>query len=79
MLVAWPSLALDPMMALTAQWVGFTALWWADAKATNHGWGTFKPMFVEKIAHSHANHSASLVFPVSLLLVRARRYLVCTI
>ncbi|SJL12200.1 uncharacterized protein ARMOST_15622 [Armillaria ostoyae] len=38
MLVAWPSLALDPMAALTAQWVGFTALWWADAKATNHGW-----------------------------------------
>ncbi|KAK0441103.1 hypothetical protein EV421DRAFT_1814113 [Armillaria borealis] len=38
MLVAWPSLALDPMAALTAQWVGFTALWWADAKATSHGW-----------------------------------------
>ncbi|KAG7448285.1 uncharacterized protein BT62DRAFT_1074774 [Guyanagaster necrorhizus] len=38
MLVAWPSLALDPMAALTTQWVGFTALWWADAKATSNGW-----------------------------------------
>nr|GAT58531.1 predicted protein [Mycena chlorophos] len=37
-LVAWPTLALDPTMALAAQWAGFTALWWADLKATSLGW-----------------------------------------
>lgn len=36
---AWPTLALDPTMALIAQWVGFTGLWYADLRATNAGWG----------------------------------------
>ncbi|KAI9508451.1 hypothetical protein F5148DRAFT_1196222 [Russula earlei] len=35
---AWPTLALDPTMALIAQWVGFTALWYADLRATIGGW-----------------------------------------
>lgn len=35
---AWSTLALDPMMALAAQWVGFTTLWFADMKATSAGW-----------------------------------------
>jgi hypothetical protein len=38
---AWPTLALDPTMALIAQWVGFTGLWYADLKATGAGWGTW--------------------------------------
>lgn len=37
-LYAWPTLLLDPTLALIAQWVGFTGLWWADMKATNAGW-----------------------------------------
>ncbi|KAF7315686.1 hypothetical protein MIND_00084200 [Mycena indigotica] len=37
-LYAWPTLALDPTMALAAQWAGFTGLWWADLKATQAGW-----------------------------------------
>ncbi|KAJ6622891.1 hypothetical protein B0H10DRAFT_2011909 [Mycena sp. CBHHK59/15] len=37
-LFAWPTLALDPTMALVSQWVGFTALWFADSKATTAGW-----------------------------------------
>ncbi|THH16146.1 hypothetical protein EW146_g4433 [Bondarzewia mesenterica] len=37
-LYAWPTLALDPTLALIAQWVGFTGLWWADLKATTAGW-----------------------------------------
>ncbi|KAJ7633080.1 hypothetical protein FB45DRAFT_914323 [Roridomyces roridus] len=37
-LFAWPTLALDPTMALAAQWAGFTALWWADSHATVAGW-----------------------------------------
>ncbi|KAJ7481085.1 hypothetical protein B0H11DRAFT_2233000 [Mycena galericulata] len=37
-LYAWPTLVLDPTMALAAQWAGFTALWWADSRATNAGW-----------------------------------------
>jgi hypothetical protein len=38
---AWPTLALDPTMALIAQWVGFTGLWYADFKATGAGWSTW--------------------------------------
>jgi len=37
---AWPTLALDPTMALIAQWVGFTGLWYADLRATSAGWST---------------------------------------
>ncbi|KAJ7706902.1 hypothetical protein B0H17DRAFT_1034788 [Mycena rosella] len=37
-LFAWPTLALDPTMALAAQWAGFTALWAADSRATSAGW-----------------------------------------
>jgi hypothetical protein len=37
-LYAWPTLTLEPMNALIAQWVGFTALWWADHKVTGLGW-----------------------------------------
>ena len=40
MLVAWPTLAMQPMMALMVQWAGFTGLWYADSKATMAGWGT---------------------------------------
>lgn len=36
----WSTLALDPINALIAQWIGFTGLWYADLKATNAGWGT---------------------------------------
>jgi hypothetical protein len=35
---AWPTLALDPTMALIVQWVGFTGLWYADLRATMAGW-----------------------------------------
>ncbi|KAI0306697.1 hypothetical protein B0F90DRAFT_1808334 [Multifurca ochricompacta] len=35
---AWPTLALDPTMAMIAQWVGFTGLWYADLRATSAGW-----------------------------------------
>ncbi|THH28397.1 hypothetical protein EUX98_g5795 [Antrodiella citrinella] len=34
----WSTLAFMPMEALMAQWVGFTALWYADLQATNAGW-----------------------------------------
>ena len=35
----WATLALDPTMALIAQWAGFTGMWWTDLKATTAGWG----------------------------------------
>src|ERR1700761_6434737 len=39
LLAAWPTLALlEPTMALVAQGGAFTALWWADLKATSAGW-----------------------------------------
>ncbi|KIY46967.1 hypothetical protein FISHEDRAFT_25097, partial [Fistulina hepatica ATCC 64428] len=37
-LYAWPTLALDPIYALGAQWIGFSALWFADAQASRAGW-----------------------------------------
>jgi len=37
-LLAWPTLGLQPMTALTVQWLGFTGLWYADSKATMAGW-----------------------------------------
>ncbi|KAF4614617.1 hypothetical protein D9613_002606 [Agrocybe pediades] len=38
MLVAWPTLGMQPMVALAVQWAGFTGLWYADSKATMAGW-----------------------------------------
>ncbi|KAF7309936.1 hypothetical protein MIND_00366000 [Mycena indigotica] len=38
-LIAWPTLALEPTLGLCAQWAAFTGLWWLDLKATAWGWG----------------------------------------
>ncbi|TCD63532.1 hypothetical protein EIP91_005302 [Steccherinum ochraceum] len=35
---AWSTLAFMPVESLLLQWTGFTALWYADMKATNAGW-----------------------------------------
>lgn len=37
-LLGWPTLAMGPTTALVVQWFGFTGLWYADVKATAHGW-----------------------------------------
>ena len=39
----WSTLALQPMNALIAQWLGFTTMWWADLRATGAGWGKWLP------------------------------------
>ncbi|KAG8217693.1 hypothetical protein J3R82DRAFT_5849 [Butyriboletus roseoflavus] len=36
--VAWSTITLQPTFALLYQWLGFTALWYADNKATVAGW-----------------------------------------
>ena len=36
--IAWSTIALQPTSALLCQWLGFTALWYADNKATAAGW-----------------------------------------
>lgn len=36
--VAWSTITLQPTSALLCQWLGFTALWYADNKATAAGW-----------------------------------------
>lgn len=41
MLIAWPTLLLQPMTALVVQWSGFTGLWLLDAQATTRGWSEF--------------------------------------
>ena len=38
MLLAWPTLGMQPMTALALQWVGFAGLWYLDSKATMSGW-----------------------------------------
>ncbi|TFK30273.1 hypothetical protein FA15DRAFT_663664 [Coprinopsis marcescibilis] len=38
MIVAWSTLGMQPMEALCLQWLGFTGLWYVDAKATMAGW-----------------------------------------
>ncbi|KDR73676.1 hypothetical protein GALMADRAFT_71965 [Galerina marginata CBS 339.88] len=38
MVVAWFTLGMSPVEALIVQWVGFTGLWYADAKTTMAGW-----------------------------------------
>lgn len=38
MLLAWPTLGMQPMTALALQWVGFSGLWYLDSKATMSGW-----------------------------------------
>ena len=46
LIVAWPTIAMDPTTALIVQWLGFTGLWYADVKATAHGWGKIIPWFI---------------------------------
>ncbi|EGN95658.1 hypothetical protein SERLA73DRAFT_186807 [Serpula lacrymans var. lacrymans S7.3] len=36
--VAWSTIALQPTSALICQWIGFTALWYVDNRATSAGW-----------------------------------------
>ncbi|KAH7923537.1 hypothetical protein BV22DRAFT_1015179 [Leucogyrophana mollusca] len=37
-ILAWSTIALQPTSALLCQWLGFTALWYADNRATAAGW-----------------------------------------
>ncbi|KAF9227705.1 hypothetical protein BS17DRAFT_672275, partial [Gyrodon lividus] len=36
--LAWSTITLQPTSALLCQWLGFTALWYADNMATSAGW-----------------------------------------
>ncbi|KAF8844446.1 hypothetical protein BDN67DRAFT_894569 [Paxillus ammoniavirescens] len=36
--LAWSTITLQPTSALLCQWLGFTALWYADNRATSAGW-----------------------------------------
>jgi len=38
LLAAWPTLAMEPHIALVAQWFAFTGLWYADMRVTEAGW-----------------------------------------
>lgn len=38
-ILAWSTITLQPTFALLYQWLGFTALWYADNRATAAGWG----------------------------------------
>jgi hypothetical protein len=36
--LAWSTITLQPTFALLWQWLGFTALWYADNRVTAAGW-----------------------------------------
>ncbi|KAE8224620.1 hypothetical protein CF319_g2505 [Tilletia indica] len=36
--LAWPTLLLNPSLALVSQWATFVTIWFIDLKATNAGW-----------------------------------------
>ena len=48
--LAWSTLAFQPIEALIAQWVGFTALWMADLRATNAGWSAYSSRLLREVA-----------------------------
>lgn len=50
--VAWSTIALQPTSALLCQWLGFTALWYADNKATAAGWSKPFPFDIHLVAQS---------------------------
>jgi hypothetical protein len=58
-LLAWPTLAMGPTGALLVQWLGFTGLWYADVKATAHGWSKLiLRSFVFRMTLTFANQLA---------------------
>jgi hypothetical protein len=63
-LFAWPTLALQPMTALIWQWIGFTALWYADSKATLNGWGMSFTSDIVEITDLWCVCSPKVVFSV---------------
>ena len=74
-LAGWSTLALDPTMALVAQWVAFTGLWWADLRATNAGWSKYQENTNFKISQL-APHSTKMVLTVPFLPLNPRRNMV---
>jgi hypothetical protein len=69
-LFAWPTLSLEPMSALIAQWVGFTGLWYADNKVTALGWSKSRTHVspVRELLILGV-FSSEVVFAISILLV----------
>ena len=58
-LIGWPTLAMGPTSALLVQWLGFTGLWYADVKATAHGWSKIiRRSFVVYMALIYVNQLA---------------------
>lgn len=75
---AWSTLAFDPLLALVAQWVGYTALWWVDMKATSAGWSECLQLRHSSncSAHPKGSISANVVFAIQILPYLARRLVV---
>ena len=73
--LAWSTITLQPTSALLCQWLGFTALWYADNQATAAGWS--EPFRLISILSPELTFSLSteMVFPIPLLLVYSRRHL----
>ena len=71
-MVGWATLALDPSLALVAQWAGFTGLWLADMRATAAGWSE---CYIYLFLTSLTACSSHLVLAVSLLSLHPRRHL----
>jgi hypothetical protein len=51
--LAWSTITLQPTSALLCQWLGFTALWYADNQATTAGWSEPFPFDIHTIARTY--------------------------
>jgi len=77
MLIAWPTLGMQPMMALLLQWMGFTGLWLADSKATTAGWSMSLLCSNPLFDSTHLfPFSPEMVLPIQVLFVYSRWFLV---
>ena len=74
-IVAWSTITLQPTSALLCQWLGFTALWYADNRATTAGWGELFRLTFAFSPELTYSVSTEMVFSIPLLLVYSRWHL----
>lgn len=73
--VAWSTITLEPTSALLCQWLGFTALWYADNRATTAGWSELFRLYAINLLELTCFISTEMVFSIPLLLVYSCRHL----
>lgn len=64
----WPTLLLQPQIALAAQWSIFTAVWYLDSTATRRGWAPkwYSTVSVIGISSGQATTNPGPAVPIRL-------------